>query len=389
MLLAKINFFDELFDKGTIPSFITGIAYKKNNDTFFKVENPNRNKIGNKNLYSVRLVPNYIKISTDKSFNMKRVIQENKGYAIQLNGFTDVDDYVKHQFKKRSNNILKLKKRLDTCLNTSYEKYYGDIPKKTYVFLMTNLRLMLTRRFEQRKEVNKTLSNWQELENLVYNLILNKKASLFAIYHNSEPIQISLQYHFNHIVHAGITAYDIDYQKFGLGNTAIYEQIGWCYSNKQQVLELGYGDLDYKRAWSNYMYNFEHLIFYKKKWFAAIKGKTEYCSVKTKEFLKTKHVHLFLKHIGVKIKKFGKHKTVPKSNASLRYIKKNIENLNGYADLKEIDINDKRTIKRMSNDFLFSNKERYDDLKVFEISSEKGSYIFSGKNKIELVKTTI
>src|SRR5690606_9401311 len=122
----------------------------------------------------------------------------------------------------------------------------------------------LTKRFEQRNDTNHILINWERYKNILFPLINEKKASIFVIYNNESPIQISINFHYGKTFFAHIPAYDVDYAPYGLGNTAVYKQLEWCIENNYEYLDMGNGYLEYKKRWCNYQYDLETHIFYKK-----------------------------------------------------------------------------------------------------------------------------
>ena len=209
------------------------------------------------------------------------------GYAISLGKDMNPDQYVKQQFGSNAKTIRRYVNRLEACFNVSYKMFYGEIEYNTYMFIMTSLRSMLVKRFAQRNTTNSELQIWDEVVNDSYAQILEKKASLFVIYNESTPIEISLNYHFYKILFISTSSYDIDYAKFGLGHVEIYKQIEWCLANGVQIFEMGDGELDYKRRWSNAIYNFEHHVIYPKN--SLVKkgmAQLEIGKIKFREYLK-------------------------------------------------------------------------------------------------------
>ena len=103
------------------------------------------------------------------------------------------------------------------------------------------------------------------MKNRTPNLINKNKASLYVAYNGEKPIFISLNYHFDKILFGYVSSYDIDYGKFSLGQICIYKHIEWCLSNGYIMFELGWGDLEYKKWWSNNTYTFKSEVIYPKR----------------------------------------------------------------------------------------------------------------------------
>ena len=256
--IQKENFYSDLFEKNSISNKITSIHTCFNNALVYK----STKKLSN-NTKSVvfNLVPSYLHIDIDNQLIRQKVFHKH-GYAISLNGIASVDSYIKSNCSTNlKKNVIRCLNRLESCFNIKYNMFYGNIQKEDYDLLMQCLYEMIMKRFQQRTGRNTVLKNWQDYTYKTYNLINNKQASLFVIYNENEPIEISLNFHFNNILYSSISSYALDYSKFSLGNIEIYKQLEWCLSNNIMLFDMGYGDLDYKKSWCNLTYNFEsHVI---------------------------------------------------------------------------------------------------------------------------------
>ncbi len=265
MQKEKNNLFLNTFfeKKYGVHNLYESLIFTENNNVCQESENsqylpPNANDI----LY-VSHVPDFfqVKLKEVDKFHLKRFHQQ-KGYAADLSNFLDIDSYLKSQFRKNARKIRRFVNRLESCFDIEYKLFYGNISKDEYSYLLTVLRKMIVQRFKQRNEQSKSLAEWNSIVELTYPLILKKRASLFVIYDGDKPIEIAINYHFKQTMFSYISSYDIDYAKFGLGHVEIYKQLEWCLQNKFNRFEMGWGYLDYKRRWSNHIYNFEqHLIF--------------------------------------------------------------------------------------------------------------------------------
>ena len=271
-----------------MPTVFKSLNYFEN-----EVQNNRPNpEVKERSFYSLRLVPEYIKPRTipTPTFKSKTIKQINWGYSIRLDSTNTIDGYLESQFKSKYRSIIRrYVKRLEHCFPIRYELFYGSVEKDTYHFLMDSLHQMITNRFGQRKETHKEFHRWESLVQETFKRILGREASLFVIYDGAHPIQISLNYHFDKILFSAISSYDINYAKFGLGHVEIYKQLQWCIDNDHCLYEMGVGGMDYKRRWSNNIYQYEHLVIYPKnkpvtKFFALI----EINRIKTKEYLKSK-----------------------------------------------------------------------------------------------------
>ncbi|MCF7560808.1 GNAT family N-acetyltransferase [Sabulilitoribacter multivorans] len=372
------DFFFEHYEKSNVPEIYHEILYTQGNKVY---TNPcyNLNKCKTK-VNSVMFVPAYIQPSLDGTvFKLKKISQFFKGYAIELDEFKTIDEYLKFRFKKNSKSILKKVKRLEHCFSVSYHFYFGEISQKDYDFYMDELKLMIIKRFKQRGDVSQNLLNWEHYYKIFFDLINSKKASLFVIKNNNEPICISISNHFNGKMFSSVSSYNIDYGKFSLGNIEIYKKLEWCINNNHNTYEMGMGDLSYKREWSNNVYNFEHHIVYPKK---SIQLKVIACL----EYLKIYFKELIYKLAYVRYKNF-KSKLKKTEDYSDSYTILDSKNIDA-KDYIKINYNkpENQFLKNAIFDFLYSKIEHEKDVSVFEKPKQAKVYLITGKSNSQIVQ---
>lgn len=381
----KINFFIPFFEKRMVPEPYMGVVHSGEKG-ILHLENQNYNEDLEHNMYSIRLIPEYLNFSINPKLKLKKISQSNKGYAIALQNFTDAESYLKHRFRGDSKNIQKRLERLTLCFNIRFVFFNEKTTEAEYRILMGRFNQMLDRRFKQRNDRNENLQKWDHLYEIVFPLLKEKKASLFVIYDKEKPIHISLLYHMDKILFSAIPAYDIDYNKFGIGNIAVYKKIEWCLENNYRVLEMGYGDLEYKGRWSNATYNFEHHILYKDKYPHIIIGAhILYLSYVLKEFLKKKITASNYKQWGSIIKRDRDGRTNPKETYFEIKDAAEIPLDNGKTAI-DIDTEEYSFLRRPVYEFQYLNFEKSDDITVYKINGDACSYIVAGKkNRQEIV----
>ncbi|TNJ46476.1 GNAT family N-acetyltransferase [Tamlana fucoidanivorans] len=251
------DFYNTFYIKGQIPDVYNTIGYTYKAGLFY--QRPIQKSAKTDGTYIINLFPSYLE---EKNLKKISISQANlNGYAVVLPS-SNLEDFLKHHFKSNARtSILKRKKRLEICFPIKYKMYFGSISYKTYETIMRSLKTMLLKRFTQKKTANEFFAKWNQYLNRTYELIINKEASLFVIYNNESMIGISLNYHSNEVCIGHLIAYDIDYAKFGIGNTIVLKLVEWCIENKYTLLDMGNGDLDYKFMWCNYKYYYQyHLI---------------------------------------------------------------------------------------------------------------------------------
>ncbi len=381
MKTTHIDYFFELFEKGSIPKLFKKIHDPQSDKSFVNPDYDDTLVKDTNTIFSVFFIPDYLKpVLESNAFTIKKVDQFFKGYAILLDGFDSADAYIKKRFRSNAKGIRRRIKRLETCFDISYKTYFGAIEKDEYDFYMDCLEKMLIRRFEQRNDTSQSLLRWEHYKKMYFSLINDKKASLFVVYDHNNPIVVSLNHHFKERLFSAISSYDIDYGKFSLGSVEIYKKLDWCISNDHKSYEMGMGDLTYKREWCNHIYNFEHQIIYPKSFIATIKGTIEYLKVRVKEFV-----------FKVAYVRYKKYKAKRKKNtviAAISYKIFPVEEINK-EEIKEhtIDYNSKEYLflRKVVFDFLYTSIENVADVRVVKVQGDPKSYIIVGKSKMQKV----
>ena len=375
MRIQKIDLFADLFEKENgIPGIYAGMK-------FVNINKMTDSPLTNKNfgtIYSIKFVPDYLLFPlANASLYCSKKLYQVKGYSARLDEVINITSYVKSQFRSNAKTIHRYVNRLESCFDIEYKMYYGNIDKNTYNFLMDSLYDMMQKRFRQLQIPNESEAKWEHTRNILQDLIHKKRASLFVIYDGLKPIEMSINYHFKGILFSTISSYDIDYSKFGLGHVEIYKQIEWCLKNEHIVFEMGRGDLDYKRRWSNQIYNFEHHIIYlKDSLYGRVWAFKETALNRIKSYLKSKNVDVIYKKL------LGKPSAKHNPNNSMEF-KTEIINTNlSESNMTPIDLNLEAHafIKKYVYDFLYSNIEHISKIEIFCLEEEK-TYVIKGLKK--------
>ena len=129
-----------------------GLTYTVKVDTF--------NGIGH-NTLMVYDVPSYIENKAHEINGRLKIIKLDQypGFFINLDNFSDVDDYLKKHFKKSSRyKLRKYKKRLETCFDISYRVFHGSIEKEVYDHLFIHFNALLEKRFVEKGSITTILT---------------------------------------------------------------------------------------------------------------------------------------------------------------------------------------------------------------------------------------
>tara|TARA_R110002049_G_scaffold116271_2_gene268718 strand:- start:4109 stop:5263 length:1155 start_codon:yes stop_codon:yes gene_type:complete len=379
-LLTKKNFYSDLFERNYISNLFDEISLQDNGSNVS--EFLNKYAEGKSFLYSYTLVPNYLNVYIQKGVTFKKATQK-QGFGVNLKGINTVDAYIKSQGSTNFKKVLfRSVNRLESSFNISYKMYFGYMERAHYQITMDALEQMISNRFQQRQGRNKDLDNWQKHCSQTLALINGKKASLFVIYNNEKPIEISLNYHLDHIMYSAISSFDLDYAKFSLGNIEIYKQLEWCLLNNMTFFDMGYGAFHYKKRWANTIYDFENYFISKRfgvlVFCAAFMAKYKF---KTLNYLIDKHINdLFYDLIGY----FKKPK---KELAPLEYSFTPLQTLPTYPKtLIDISTGNFSFIRKAVYDYLYTSTEHMDDIKIFEPLNVPNLYLIEGKKTIVEIK---
>lgn len=377
---THIEFFTSLMEENSVPSLFESTSYFNNK---LRNDASNYSDDSSSSIYSLRLVPEYInlKMGNPNNWSRKVIKHFNWGYAIHLDGFESIDAYLQAQFKSKYRSIIRrYVNRLEHCFPISYKLYFGEMERKQYEFIMSALHGMIVDRFGQRQETHKDFYRWEDLSTEMYQRILHKKASLFVIYDRDKPIQISLNYHFDKILFSAISSYDIDYAKFGLGHVEIYKQLEWCISNKFCIYEMGVGGMDYKRRWSNNIYQYEHhVVFISNSITNKIATGLEIARIELKEYLKRKKINDWIYELKSKVLGNSKSDNSIEKNVQVTGVENHFE-ASEYT-LCDIASSNFKNLRKYIYDFAYTNVDKVSEIQLWLSNSSTNEYLIKGSSK--------
>src|SRR5690606_36988003 len=205
---------------------------------------------------------------------------------------------------------------------------------------------------------------WNFYYNVVYPMILEKKASLFVIYDGDIPIGVTLNYFSETILFDAITVFDIDYEKFHLGSVTIMKLIEWSIDNKIRYFDFSKGYFDYKKRWANKEYDFEYHLYYDSGSISSLL--LSYLIIlyfNLKNYLRKKKLNEAFHKFTFFLQRSGKDR----NHDHRVFTYEEIDRPNN-SQLKPIDYEDKQNghLKNMVFDFLYLNGEAQKDIRVYE-----------------------
>ena len=311
-------------------------------------------------------------------------IRQYPGYLIDLSSFKSLDDYLSKTFKKSSRyKLRKYKKRLEESFNISFKAYCGDMSQNEYDSIFSSFRNLLEKRFAEKQISNNNLDKeeWDFYKDVAYPMILEKKAVLFVMYNNDEPISVTLGYLSKSRIFDAITVFDIDFTKFHLGSIKIMYLIDWCVKNGWHTLDFSKGHFDYKTRWANKQFDFHYHIWFDKK---SLKARAISYSLKLfftlKQVLRERKVNDILHRFTYKLKN--------KEEQKAQYAFEENGPDCTKVPLEELNLksNENELFKRVCYDFLYLFPENESNIKIFRLANHESLYLIKGKEKESFVR---
>jgi hypothetical protein len=377
----RYNFTFDFFQKKSIYPFYEYIHNNINSIDLLNKDYNLDNGIGD-SIHEIKFIPTYFALKFPISPSNYKFIKFSRveNFQINLEPYDDVESYLKKQMSSKNRSQLKKRiNRLEQCFDIRYAFYCGDISKQKYDMLFRILQLLIERRFKQRGDTFSLIEKWDDIKESSYQMILEKKASLFVIYDQEKPISINLRYHFDNILNHLIRSYDIDYSKFGVGQTAVFKELEWCFSNNVKIFDLMWGELDYKIFWTNVTSKYEHHFIYKKNH----PFKTPYVKLiikmyKLNDFLIKKGFYILLYKTKVKFREILKSKR----EAPILSIEKLLEMpLKDFINMVNVNTKEYAFLRKHMYDFQYLNFESNTTIDVFKVINVENTYIIRGSKQ--------
>ena len=377
---------ETFYRKRMIPPCLDRIGFGNGNEAVLHQEWETVACLPKAQVYSMSLVPAYLTfgLAKDSKYIERTSKQTNLGYTVELHDGFDLDEYLKKQFKNNYRNLKKRQIRLEQCFDIQYDMYFGEISEEVYRTLMDRLFTMVNYRFAQRGESHDMISQKDEIVANTLEKIRTRVASLFVIRDGETPIDISLNYHNGPVFYGGVSSYDIDYSKFGLGAIEKIKLLEWSLANGVRIMDFGYGDLPYKKDWSNKTYFYRNLVVYNPRSFPSVfRGQMEYAKLLIKEYLKGSGI------VG-KVKKWKKklrHQPQKSANSPIDFTctRINIPLPESTTRMSEVRPEDfpELPLNRALIDFLYTSTNHRSKVRLFKDPSEPNTFILLGAKQAE------
>lgn len=387
--MIRNHFYFKFEQRHFVPAYIKEIYFKLNTKRIYSNADPDNTSEAS--VYHLQQIPSYLDlIYYDMENYHKKTISEHDmaGNGIFLNSGNSIAEFVQNELSKSFRKNLKRSiERFEYCFDVRYRMYFGEMEREDYTKLMDKLREMYLLRFEQLGQTHIAVFTWSHFYRICYDLINSSKASLMVIYADNDPVDISLSFHYDKLFFSVVSAYDLNYSKFGLGHISIYKELEWCLENNYMLYDLGHGaDMPYKEKWANMDYEFENHIVYKRsslKGFLGLLFSLGYTNLKNGLY---KHSKLYLLY-----DKFKYRKKIAESLENINYIpndySKDIVDKLSITDLIEFQGKDEelRRLQKPINDFLYTYRYKRSEVNIFEHGDCENTFYLSGPSHMEKI----
>lgn len=248
-----IVFLKQFASVGSFPACISKIRDTRTGELLFE-QSVGQLPLDDRRPIIVQDVPGYLELEWTETQNKikTRTLATQKTYVVNLDQYRDSDAYLQEHFGPKSRSALRrYKKRLEHCFRVEYQVHYGAMDLHGYDILFEQVRDLMERRFEQKRERNYELRHLDEIKKDVYPKLLEKQASIFVITANGRPISIRINLMRGTLAYYILSAYDPDYDIFRLGKLDMWQNIHWFMENGYKKYDLLKGYAYIKEQWAD------------------------------------------------------------------------------------------------------------------------------------------
>lgn len=394
--LTWLKYFSK-YKKGTAFNFIDGLKFYKHkflpyyinvgrnftNGITYSIDQEARDY--KKKTLLIYDVPDYYNIEEPNNESSIKLysINQYKGYLAKLDEFSDLDEFLAKQFKNKPRNKFRSTlRKFETCFNVDYIIYHDFISKEEYAQTMSDFKNIIINRFKTLKLDTNLIGEWPFYTELVYKMILERKAILIAIKANNKPVSMSLAFLGNTSLVGAIKAFDTSFYKFNVGHIEISKLIEFCFKHNLKYLDFSKGAYEYKTKWTNMEYQYNCHILYDSSHFVSRKtAKWLARFFKFKQYLRDKNFNFFLVKLKFRLKNLLSNEKNKKP-----FTVKEIENLDLINNMNvlnlEIGTQKYPFLNRVIFDNLYKFPEPLDNLKIYKSDAKKPVlYVIGNKSQ--------
>lgn len=255
------NFYYEFFEKENLPVFF---SENEKDQNYFDLRFQNQ-------VHVINCMPTYIEGENWKvnDFFGCFTTTFRQGYLMDIAAYKTAHEYLKDQFSpKVYKNLRQDINRLKRHHDIRFEILYGNSVNQDYfIGVFNHFKKLIKIRFNKLNKNHSAVLRWEEYEENLFLMITKKKASLMILYDGNIAIGISLNYHYKNILDAAITSFDMEYERYGIGKQMFFYQLEWALQNSYEIIDLRWGNYEYKTKFSNKRIRYKtHIIYNKQLW---------------------------------------------------------------------------------------------------------------------------
>ncbi len=329
----------------------------------------------------------YLEALPNKSYYKKSILTF-PGSFIELQKYSNIQELKSTKLRsKKKAQLDRQEQKLMTSFNITHQIYFGSIDKVHYDELFTSFKTMLKNRFREKKMKNDDLANWQYYHKLFLPLVLNRKACISVLYHNSTPISFSLNIVYGNSLYGYIKSYNPDFSKYSLGFLELFKLLDWAHKIGLDKFDFLKGEFLYKETLIDSTYFFKKEVLINSEsaisiFFGSITWLRISIFYMIFRFLKKLNVHLIYR----KLLSLVPSKPIVPSKKGAVEIK--ILDAESYAikEMQNIDVYDESYsfLRRHLNNFIYRTLDHIDQVKVFEVKNKLNTYCFAGKKQSQV-----
>lgn len=344
--------------------------------------------------FLIRDIPSYLEMNgpNKKSHLRLEKIFQYEGYLAEIEKFDNLDQYMTSIYsQKRRKDLRRSFNRLEKCFDLNYKMYHGEIEKDEFDFIFQKFYNLLDKRYSNKQERCAELdpSLWAYYSDLVYPMILEKRASLFVVYNQENPIGIRFIYNFGTTLILWLSVFDIDYYKFSLGKNVVYKLLEWSFQNGVTLIDFTHGDFEWKKTWSSNTYQKHHHLLYDS---SSINGKSAALFIemkfKLKRFLRDKKLIKKYNNLKFKVSSLKNKKSIGYVSYDVNSVSEDIPK-NEYLELISIYDDKYMSQRKAVFDFIYKHQESINKYQFYKHKDLNNVYYALGETNTLLIKLSL
>lgn len=190
-------------------------------------------------------------------------VKQYKGYLCQLTNVASYEEYLNERFNSKGRRkIKKFKRKLLENFEVKEKYFFGHISREDFDEVFGAMVALIRKRFNDLGEVNNILEKQNYYYQLIFEMVNSKNGMLQVLYCDQEPMAVTFNFVSDDHMYFAINTFQTDLRRYNIMHIMIIGLLNWCFEHKMNILDFSKGSYEYKRRWSNVIYDFEnHILF--------------------------------------------------------------------------------------------------------------------------------